>query len=264
MKNKVTSLQHTYQSQLQDIGAVLKSAREARQITIDAVANQTLIRSSLLKAMELGDMAQLPEPVYIRGLIRRYGDFLGLDGEALAIQFFTPAQSRGRGSWKNSAAAQLRPLHLYIAYVMVMVTAITGLSYLLRRTSPEMSSMPPLEPLSSQERSVSSQSSSETGSTETSTAAKPAAEEAHPIEVQMTLTAQSWLRVVSDGEMKFEGILQQGDSRSWTAEEKLTIRAGNAGGVVVSYNSGQSQRLGEPGMVAEVTYASNESVSLAF
>jgi pseudouridine synthase len=69
-------------------------------LSLEAVASKTLIRASLLQAIEHGDLDSLPEPVYIRGLIRRYGDALGLDGEALAIQFFTPPKIRHR-SWER-------------------------------------------------------------------------------------------------------------------------------------------------------------------
>ncbi|HEY9734819.1 MAG TPA: DUF4115 domain-containing protein, partial [Trichocoleus sp.] len=85
-----------------------------------------------------------------------------------------------------------------------------------------------------------------------------------PIRVETTLTDQSWLRVVADGKTQFEGILQQGENRTWTADQQLTVRAGNAGGVVVSYNEGQAQALGKPGMVAEITYSPDQTVGLAF
>ncbi|PSN13114.1 DUF4115 domain-containing protein [filamentous cyanobacterium CCP5] len=263
MKSSSLSLSQTYQLQLQEIGNVLKASREADHIAIEAIAEKTLIRASLLRAIESGDLAQLPEPVYVRGLIRRYGNALGLDGDALAIQFFTPVQAQRRSGWTRSGSAQLRPLHLYLTYVLVMVAAISSLAYLLRRTAPEMSTMPALDPLAQREETQSDRQQSVTNS-EDGTEAPAQAPSDSPIEVEMTLTAQSWLRIVADGETTFEGILQQGDSRSWTADQQLTIRAGNAGGVVVSYNNGQSQRLGEPGMVAEVTYAPTQAISVAF
>ncbi len=80
----------------------------------------------------------------------------------------------------------------------------------------------------------------------------------------MTLTAQSWLRITSDGRTEFEGILQPGDSRLWTADQALTIRAGNAGAVMVSYNDKQAEALGQPGMVREITYSPVEAISLAW
>ncbi|PSN10962.1 helix-turn-helix domain-containing protein, partial [filamentous cyanobacterium CCP5] len=114
------------------------------------------------------------------------------------------------------------------------------------------------------------------GSTQTESEASPSAGETpadptpqatapqSPIQVKMTLTAQSWLRITSDGQTEFEGILQPGDSRLWTADQALTIRAGNAGAVMVSYNDRQAEALGQPGMVREITFSPAEAVSLAW
>jgi cytoskeletal protein RodZ len=252
-----------YREQLSELGTLLRNARMDQELSLEAIGSKILIRASLLQAIEQGDLDSLPEPVYIRGLIRRYGDALGLDGETLSSQFFTPLKIRRR-SWKESPAAQLRPLHLYGAYFLVLMAAIGGLSYLLKRTAPEASALPPLEPLSQVETDRANQIRATTreGTSSLESASMPPESQA-PIEVEMTLTSQSWLRITSDGNTEFEGILQPGETRSWTADEALTIRAGNAGGVLVSFNDGQAETLGQPGMVKEVTFAPNKVISLA-
>lgn len=266
MKKKANTPETIYKEQLQEIGSILRSARETRLLHLEEIADKTLIRGSLIKAIEEGDLDSLPEPVYVRGLIRRYGDFLGLDGETLASQFFSPAtRNRRRPSWKETPAAQLRPLHLYAAYVVLMVVAVSGLSYVLKQTAPEASGLPPLDPLaiSQGERASAPTGENDTGATANEPTGS-AIKSDHPIQVETTLTDQSWLRVVADGKTQFEGILQQGENRMWTADQQLTVRAGNAGGVVVSYNNGQAQALGKPGMVAEITYSPDQTVGLAF
>lgn len=266
MKSKANSPENLYREQLKELGALLHHAREQQSLAIDEVASKALIRANLLRALEAGDLEQLPEPVYVRGLIRRYADVLNLDGNDMASQFVTPIR-RQRPSWKDSAAAQLRPLHLYLAYVMVMIAAVSGLSFLLKRNAPEIAVLPPLNPLQdSQPRDQAADGSNKTDTALEDSLPLPAteAEANQPIRVEMTLTAQSWLRVVTDGKTSFEGVLQQGEQRVWTAQDKLTIRAGNAGGVVVRYNEGSAERLGEPGMVAEVTYSPAQTVSLSF
>ncbi|MGB3135388.1 MAG: RodZ domain-containing protein [Nodosilinea sp.] len=248
-----------YQNQLLELGTLLRAARQQQGQTLESLAKTTLIRPSLIAAIEQGDLDGLPEPVYIRGLIRRYGDALQLDGETLASQFFTPPRIQRR-SWKETPAAQLRPLHLYGAYFMLLVAAVSGLSYVLRQTAPEVTVLPPLNPLDQTE------TRSNSASIEKVPAASASAPEdsESPIKVKMTLTAQSWLRITSDGRTEFEGILQPGDSRLWTADQALTIRAGNAGAVIVSYNDDQAEALGQPGMVREITYSPIEAVSLAW
>jgi cytoskeletal protein RodZ len=247
-----------YREQLLELGALLQAVRQQHGHTLEGMSEKTLIRPSLLAAIEQGDLHGLPEPVYIRGLIRTYGDALGLEGETLASQFFTPP-SMQRRSWQESPAAQLRPLHLYGAYFMLLVAAVSGLSYILRQTSPEATVLPPLAPLSEAEANLAN---SPQGNVEPQ--ANEPKEPKAPIKVRMTLTAQSWLRITSDGKTEFEGILQPGDTRLWIADQALTIRAGNAGGVMVSYNDKQAEALGQPGMVREITYSPGEAISLAW
>ena len=248
-----------YREQLSELGTLLRAARQQQGQTLEALAEKTLIRPTLITAIEQGDLDGLPEPVYIRGLIRRYGDALQLDGETLASQFFTPPRIQRR-SWKETPAAQLRPLHLYGAYFMLLVAAVSGLSYVLRQTAPEVTVLPPLNPLDGSETALVSPSPNDD-----LVAPAPQAEDPQsPIQVKMTLTAQSWLRITSDGKTEFEGILQPGDTRLWTADQALTVRAGNAGAVMVSYNDRQAEALGQPGMVREITYSSAEAISLAW
>ena len=244
-----------YRTHLIELGQLLQAVRQDQGYSLEVMASKTLIRSSLLAAIEQGNLEGLPEPVYIRGLLRRYGDTLGLDGEALAGQFFTQPRTQVR-SWKESPAAQLRPLHLYAAYLVVLVAAVSGLSYLLRQTTPESPILPPLDALRSGEASAAAEP--------TPPSAEPEATASDaPIEVTTTLTGQSWMRVTADGEMSFEGVLQSGERRMWTADRSLTIRAGNAGAVVVSFNDQQAKALGQPGTVEEVTYSPSNMLSLA-
>ncbi len=252
-----------YQDQLVEIGHLLQTTREIQGHSLEEMAAKTLIRASLLAAIEQGDCPSLPEPVYLRGLIRRYAEAMDLDGQMLASQLLTPPEPQPN-QWQDSPAAQLRPLHLYVTYVVLLVAAISGLSYLLRRNAPELLVLPSLDPLSQSqvERPVNQPA---VASADQSAPTRPPAS---PIEVEMTLTSASWLRVVTDGTTEFEGILQPGDTRLWQAKQALTIRAGNAGGVMVSYNNNPVAPLGKPGMVQEVTYSPNPSnndvVSLAY
>jgi len=237
------------QEQLVEVGHILQTTRQTQGYTLESMATRTFIRPSLLTAIEQGNFHSLPELVYLRGLIRRYGEALGLDGEALVGRLSVPTSTMIHPTRsKDFSAAQLRPLHLYFTYIIVLITAISGLSYLLRRNAPELSALPPLDPLN--------QSQLQTPSTPSTPVpkAQPTPLDS-PIEVEMTLTSPSWLRIVTDGTTEFEGILQPGDTRLLQAKEALTIRAGNAGGVMVSYNNNPVTPLGKPGMVEEVTYS---------
>jgi transcriptional regulator with XRE-family HTH domain len=70
--------------QLQEIGPYLQQEREQRGLTLEEVAEKTRIRPGLISALESAQTQFLPEPVYLRGFIKRYAELMGLDGEELA------------------------------------------------------------------------------------------------------------------------------------------------------------------------------------
>ncbi|MBD1870602.1 helix-turn-helix domain-containing protein [Oculatella sp. FACHB-28] len=260
-KDIVSQAEQNQSDKLSEIGAYLRQAREERLLTLEQVAAKTLIQARLLNAIEHGKLHQLPEPVYIRGFIKRYADALGLSGAEVANAF--PAGSGLRTtqpSWKNSPAAQLRPIHLYLIYVLLIVAAVSGLSYLMSRSASWVSA---------ETNNVIQAPATETTTPEASPTASPApqattpAASDKPVRVAVTLTEQSWLRVEVDGQTDFQGILPEGTERTWTADSQLTVRAGNAGGVQVSYNDSKPESMGAAGNVEEVTFsASQDSASL--
>jgi cytoskeleton protein RodZ len=60
------------------IGQQLKSAREARNLSVEKVTQATHIKERLLEAMEADDFESLPSPVQARAFLRLYATFLEL------------------------------------------------------------------------------------------------------------------------------------------------------------------------------------------
>jgi cytoskeletal protein RodZ len=261
MNKDMVSQEQNQLDKLAEIGAYLRQTREERLLTLDQVAAKTLIQARLLSAIEHGKLHQLPEPIYIRGFIKRYADALGLSGAEVANAFPTgPGLRAIQPSWKDTPAAQLRPIHLYLVYVLLIVAAVSGLSYLMSRSASWVSV---------ETNNVIQAPTSETTAPEASPTASPSPQSAtpaapdKPVRVAITLTEQSWLRVEVDGQTDFQGILPEGTERTWTADSELTVRAGNAGGVQVSYNESKPESMGASGNVEEVTFsASQDSASL--
>jgi hypothetical protein len=82
-----------------------------------------------------------------------------------------------------------------------------------------------------------------------------------PVELDMKLTAQSWLEVEVDGKVKLAEVLPEGTERTWTADKQIRVRAGNAGGVLVAHNGGKPVQLGAPGAVEEETFTPTQTAS---
>lgn len=286
--DRVSKLDSTQLEQLKEIGEYLYQIRQQHAISLDEVANKTFIPLRLLRAIEVGRGDLLPEPIFIQGFIRRYGDVLGLNGTDLAKQFTTttstsPEVPVAQGAVATASASEPSPEPrqnkpsgdsrslVYVSSILLGVGTIAaivyGISQLSSAPRQTASVSPSLEPSATAPSPVASAAvASPTPAASASIAAvaaspSPTASPSSspspsnaPIQVNLNLVNRSWLRIVVDGKTSFEGTLEQGENRSWTAQKSLTVLAGNAGGVAVAFNGGQSQPMGAAGAVVRRTF----------
>jgi cytoskeletal protein RodZ len=71
------------------LGETLRQARLDKGVSIGEAARDTRIRRSYLEALEAEDYAALPPPVYTRGFVRTYAEYLGLNAPAM-VELFQP------------------------------------------------------------------------------------------------------------------------------------------------------------------------------
>lgn len=263
-KKETLTLPEKQAQVLATMGAQLRELRQEQSLAIETIARQTLIPARLLRAIEEGDLTKLPEPVYVQGFLRRFADQVGLDGSAYARDFPTGNELKApKSGWQTLPVAQLRPFHLYLLYIFLVVFSVRGLSESVNSDSrsPESALPPPetADPLG-EDDSDPQPSSQDLATPEVSsptvTANASASERGNspsqPVQVGVTLTDESWIQVVADGETTFEGMLSQG-THSWSASRELTVIAGNAGGVMIAVNGDEAQPMGAPGSVEELT-----------
>lgn len=70
-----------------DIGDKLKSAREAKGLSIEDIEKATKIQSRYLTAIEKNEFDKLPGDFYVRAFIRQYAQVVGLDGKELLSDY---------------------------------------------------------------------------------------------------------------------------------------------------------------------------------
>jgi len=71
----------------ESFGARLRQQREARQIDLVAISEQTKIKFALLEALENDDVSHWPSGIFRRAYIRAYAQFIGLDPDAMLREF---------------------------------------------------------------------------------------------------------------------------------------------------------------------------------
>jgi cytoskeletal protein RodZ len=241
-----------------EIGLKLKQVRQANAISLEQVAAKTMINARLLSAIEEGHLDQLPEPVYTQGFIRRFADALGLNGAEVAQTYPTAAiadkPKDQAGQKLKLQTGQLRPVHLYLLYVVVIVLSVSGLSRLVNPPPPNVGSTVPIaplpKPLAVAQPSPKPQNPVGQVPLPLSSPLKPV----QPVKLDVSITQPAWLSVVADGKEVYEGILPSGSRKTWTAQKQIVLGTGNAGGVKVGFNGAAAKPMGQSGAIAEVTF----------
>jgi hypothetical protein len=121
---------------LAQIGAQLRQGRESQGLSLDDISTRTQIQQRLIQAIEEGHIEILPESVYVKGMVKRYGDHLGLDGAGIAqnvpswqsevVEFSQPSRLT-----TTFIAPQIKPFHVYLGYTLLLVGSGAGISHLL-------------------------------------------------------------------------------------------------------------------------------------
>ena len=87
------------------LGERLKREREARGVSLDAIAKHTRIGVRSLKAIEEEAFDQLPGGIFNKSFIRQYAQYLGLNEEQAVHDYL-----RTVSALKETSAAQLQPV----------------------------------------------------------------------------------------------------------------------------------------------------------
>ncbi len=92
-------------------GAFLKKMRQEKGWSLEKVSDETKILLSILKNLENDEYENLPPPVYLKGMIKKYANFLKLDKEKV---FKLYQKSNGRNL--SSGKYDLLPKNRFLTY----------------------------------------------------------------------------------------------------------------------------------------------------
>lgn len=246
---------------LTEIGTRLREARQAQGTSLEEISGKTMIPTRLLSAIEEGRVDSLPEAIYTRGFIRRFGDSVGLNGTNLADvysgnlsqdQLETETKSKKRQRRIGGLRGGLRPVHLYVLYIVLIMSAGVGLSYLTNPSALTSAGDSPASSGAIDSQSEPAPPQKAPQDTSTKPVDAPAATKPETVRVDLTIKEASWMEIVVDGEVSYEGILSPGTNKTVVAKKQLVITAGNAGGVMLAVNKQPAKLMGEPGAIEEV------------
>jgi hypothetical protein len=115
-----------------EIGSSLREARLRQGIDFAEAEQATKVRGKYLRALEEEQFDVLPAETYVRGFLRAYAEFLGLDGQLYVDEFnsrFVAADEpvRPRRAASPRARQQRRFESRAVMFALLGIAALTGL-----------------------------------------------------------------------------------------------------------------------------------------
>ena len=240
------------------LGERFRAAREARGLTLSEVAEQIRIRSVYLTAIEEENWSSIGAPVYVRGFLRTYARFLGLDPEEAVGEFSASghvvAEPEAPAYGEIPARRANRSLLPFIW--VASIVAVLLIAYVAYNA---------FAPHDDQSANVATESTPVSSASATALAGEPASAgsplpsaqasvtPASPNTLEVRLSAPSWLRVVVDGNVSIEGTFPAGTAKTFRGKSAL-LRVGNAAGVAVFVDGKPVGSLGKAGDVVERSF----------
>jgi cytoskeletal protein RodZ len=192
------------ESEISPVGEQLRSAREAKGISLEDLAAQTRIPQRHLASIETGDWDNLPAATYTIGFAKSYAGAVGLDRSEIGNQLREEMGGQRFASTSNDLfeaadPARTMPKGLVIGAIAAVIVLVVLMSWLNRRSLDQTE--PP---------------AAETNVTPAVPAPQAAAPTAAPTAAQgpvvLTAIAPVWLQVSESGASLFSGLLQPGQT----------------------------------------------------
>jgi cytoskeletal protein RodZ len=219
-----------------EIGNSLREARVRQQLEFAELEQATKIRARYLRALEEESFDTLPAQTYVKGFLRTYADYLGLDGQLYVDEYnsrFSTGEEEHREPVVARRTSNVGSHHRRVEsrWVLVALAAIGAVFALViaawKFSDTGTQKIPNLAP---------DTTPAATPTVEQKTQPKP-----KPVTFRLYLRAShgnSWMDVrswSSNGKSRYTGTLELGQTQPFRAR-KLWINFGNPGNLTITLN----------------------------
>ncbi|MEV6651601.1 RodZ domain-containing protein [Streptomyces sp. NPDC051219] len=250
------------------IGRALQQARVDAGLTVDEVSTTTRVRIPIVHAIEQDDYTRCGGDVYARGHIRTLARAVGMDPAALIEQF--DAEHGGRPAPTPAAplfeAERIRPERQRPNWTAAMVAAIVAVIGFVGFTmfnggdenekgSPVAEGTAPPQPAP---KPPTSRPTPDTTPEPSDSAIAAAPKDM--VTVRMTaVDRKSWISAKDhNGRLLFDGMLEAGDSKTFTDKEEVELVLGDAGAIQLFVNGQEIKDEFQPGQVERLRYTRDD------
>jgi cytoskeletal protein RodZ len=137
----------------QTLGGTLRKARERKGVTLVEAQQTTKVRQAFLAALENDDYSILPPAVYVRGFIKNYATYLGLDSQICVQAFDEMMEAAAAGYEPYYGSSDSGGKGLHPAEHSQILSGLSQGEARLLESSPEILNMQPQLAASEEENS---------------------------------------------------------------------------------------------------------------
>ena len=242
-----------------NIGGRLKDAREARGMSIGALAAITRLPTPWLEAIERNDVSVFPAGPYARAHVRSYAREVGLNADDTAHDYFAQFPSPADAAIPAAVPAaspelEPRPGRSW----MVTGAAIVGVALAVVMW-PGGHSGAPRAP---EAGAVGTSGSAAAPPVAPRAAAAPAAPAASGLSVTLIADRPAWVAAHADGKRVLYRLLAPGDRETLHGDRQVSIRVGNAGAVRWQIAGREAAPMGPDGAVRTVVVTPDNAATV--
>lgn len=268
------------------LGEYLKSIRESKNLSLEAVAAKTKISLNYLNAIEESRFDDLPGEVFTKGFLRSYARFLSIDERDIikryddwAMKFKAPEKEIEEviKKEKKEEIKDRRKIIQIAGTASVIFLAILTVIFLrkeepVKKADERIDKKPKTEKIVAKEndKRMEGEIASKEGQPlspdkkNTETPPPQAAQvkkEKNSLNLVIKATELSWLAVTIDNKDKKDMLLQPKEKISLKAEESFLLTIGNAGGVEIEFNGKRLDPFGPKGRVVTNILLTKEKIN---
>ena len=246
-----------------EIGNSLREARLRQGFELPRVEADTKIRAKYLRALEEERFEVLPGETYVKGFLRTYAEYLGLDGQLYVDEYNSRFAREEEFPVQSPAARRPRPRRVESNFVVVALAGIVAVTILVVvawkfGSSGETADLVPGAELAG---TTPTETAGETTNAPSKTPRKKLA--------KFMLTAargDCWVRVRAGsaaGELLYQGTLEQGQMQRFAKWKRLFVELGPAAYLDAKLNGRPVDNLPDDPSIVVVTADGVRVVSTA-
>ncbi|KUL53663.1 hypothetical protein ADL22_03575 [Streptomyces sp. NRRL F-4489] len=247
------------------LGRVLQQARIAAGLTVEEVSTATRVRIPLVHAIEQDDFSRCGGDVYARGHLRALARAVSLDPGPLVARY--DAEHGGRPTPTVAAplfeAERIRSEPRRPNWTAAMVAAIVVVVGFAGFTFFSSGAKHQGSPVAADTAKADKPAPARTIHPRAPQPPRPAPSDSAIAglpkdKVTIKVTAkdgQSWISAKDgSGKLLQDGLLKQGESKTFTDKKRIDLVVGNAGAVQLYVNGKEVKKVGDEGSVERLSY----------